>query len=140
MSQIWIYDTTSPFGIDKNGGITYFKVTLDKTKHSFVIDAIENREDQESKKKAMEVISSLKELKDGQILLRIRVKVFRGRMNVKMNYAQGGNKEDYLKTLEDIGPLDKLNVRFSLGDSYVFNWEGSSRLGINIYLEEVVIV
>jgi len=52
----------------------------------------------------------------------------------------GGDKEDYLKTLEDIGPLDKLNVRFSLGDSYVFNWEGSSRLGLNIYLEEVIIV
>ena len=140
MSQIWIYDTTSPFGIDKNGGITYFKVALDKTKHTFVIDAIENREDQESKKKAMEVISSLKDLKDNQILLRIRVKVFRGRMNVKMNYRMGGDKEDYLKTLEDIGPLDKLNIRFSLGDSYVFNWEGPSRLGINIYLEEVVIV
>jgi hypothetical protein len=140
MSQIWIYDTKSPFGIDKNGGITYFKVELDRVKHSFVINAIEDREDQESKKKNMEVISSLKDLKDGQILLRIRVKVFRGRMNVKMNYDKNGAKEDYLKTLEDIGPLDKLNVRFSLGDSYVFNWEGSSRLGINIYLEEVVIV
>ena len=140
MSQIWIYDTTSPFGIDKNGGITYFKVALDKTKHTFVIDAIENREEFECKKKGVEVISSLKELKDNQILLRIRVKVFRGRMNVKMNYNMGGDKEDYLKTLEDIGPLDKLNVRFSLGDSYVFNWEGSSRLGLNIYLEEVVIV
>ena len=88
----------------------------------------------------MEVISSLKDLKDNQILLRIRVKVFRGRMNVKMNYKIGGDKEDYLKTLEEIGPLEKLNIRFSLGDSYVFNWEGSSRLGINIYLEEVVIV
>lgn len=51
MSQIWIYDTTSPFGIDKNGGITYFKVALDRTKHSFVIDAIENREESESKKR-----------------------------------------------------------------------------------------
>ena len=140
MSQIWIYDTTSPFGIDKNGGITYFKVTLDRIKHGFVIDAIQNREIQESKKKDMEVISSLKELKDGQILLRIRIKIFRGRMNVKMNYHKNGDKEDYLKTLEDIGPLDKLNVRFSLGDSYIFNWEGKSRLGINIYLEEVVIV
>ena len=140
MSQIWIYDTTSPFGIDKNGGITYFKVILDRIKHSFVIDAIQNREVLESKKKDMEVISSLKELKDGQILLRIRVKVFRNRINVKMNYHKNGAKEDYLKTLEDIGPLDKLNVRFSLGDSYVFNWEGKSRLGINIYLEEVVIV
>ena len=113
---------------------------MDRTKHSFVIDAIQDREESEKKKKNMEVISSLKELKDNQILLRIRVKVFRGRMNVKMNYATGGAKEDYLKTLEDIGPLDKLNVRFSLGDSYVFNWEGTSRLGINIYLEEVVIV
>ena len=51
MSQIWIFDTTSPFGIDKNGGITYFKVALDRMKHSFVIDAIENREEQESKKR-----------------------------------------------------------------------------------------
>lgn len=140
MSQIWIYDTESPFGIDKNGGITYFKVALDKTKHSFVIDAIQNREESEFKKKGIEVISSLKELKDNQILLRIRMKVFRGRVNVKMNYRMGGDKDDYLKTLEDIGPLDKLNVRFSLGDSYVFNWEGCSRLGLNIYLEEVVIV
>ena len=140
MSQIWIYDTISPFGIDKNGGITYFKVALDRAKHSFVIDAIQDREESEKNKRNIEVISSLKELKDNQILLRIRMKVFRGRINVKMNYDKGGNKEDYLKTLEDIGPLDKLNVRFSLGDSYVFNWEGTSRLGINIYLEEVVIV
>jgi len=140
MSQIWIYETESPFGIDKNGGITYFKVLLDRTKHSFVIDAIENKEDFEFKKRGVEVISSLKLLKDDKLLLRIRIKVFRGRMNVKMNYKIGGDKEDYLKTLDDIGPLDKLNVRFSLGDSYVFNWEGQSRLGINIYLEEVVIV
>ena len=140
MSQIWIYETESPFGIDKNGGITYFKVLLDRTKHSFVIDAIENKEDFEYKKRGVEVISSLKLLKDDKLLLRIRIKVFKGRMNVKMNYKIGGDKEDYLKTLDDIGPLDKLNVRFSLGDSYVFNWEGQSRLGINIYLEEVVIV
>jgi len=140
MSQIWIYETESPFGIDKNGGITYFKVLLDRTKHSFVIDAIENKEDFEFKKKGIDVISSLKLLKDDKLLLRIRIKVFKGRMNVKMNYKIGGDKEDYLKTLDDIGPLDKLNVRFSLGDSYIFNWEGQSRLGINIYLEEVVIV
>ena len=134
MSQIWIYETESPFGIDKNGGITYFKVLLDRTKHSFVIDAIENKEDFEFKKKGIDVISSLKLLKDDKLLLRIRIKVFKGRMNVKMNYKIGGDKEDYLKTLDDIGPLDKLNVRFSLGDSYIFNWEGQSRLGINIYL------
>lgn len=139
MSKLWIYGTSCPYGIEKAGGITYFKVLLDPNKHDFVINAIRDREELESKKKrGMEVISSLKEFKNGNFLLRIRVKVFRGRISVKMGYE--GSNDDYLKTLDEIDSENKLNVRFSLGDGYIFNWEGESRLGINIYLEEVVIV
>lgn len=139
MSKLWIYGTSCPYGVEKSGGITYFKVLLDPHKHDFVITAIRERENLESKKKGgMEVVSSLKEFKNGKFLLRIRVKVFRGRMAVKMGYE--GKNEDYLKTIDEIDSDHNLNIRFSLGDGYIFNWEGESRLGINIYLEEIVIV
>lgn len=138
MSKLWIYDTESPFGLEKNGGIVYFKVVLWEGRHDFIINAIKEREERESKKNGnMEVISSLRQLKDKSWLLRLRVKVFKGRMAVKMSYKEDG--ENYLKGLDEICSADIINVKFSLGDGYIFNWEGQRRLGINIYLDELVV-
>jgi len=138
MSKLWIYNTECPYGLEKNGGIVYFKVILNEGKHDFIINAIREREEKESKRNGnMEVVSSLRQLKDKSWLLRLRVKVFKNKMAVKMSYKD--NTDNYLKTLDDISPSDEINVRFSLGDGYVFNWEGQRRLGINLYLDEVVV-
>jgi len=135
---LWIYNTECPYGLEKNGGIVYFKVILTEGKHDFIIDAIREREERESKRNGgMEVVSSLRQLKDKSLLLRLRVKVFKSKIAVKMSYKD--DTDNYLKTLDDISPSDEINVRFSLGDGYVFNWEGQRRLGINLYLEEVVV-
>jgi hypothetical protein len=137
MSKLWIYDTETPFGIEKNGGIVYFKVVLWEGRHDFILNAIREREERESKKNNMEVISSLRQLKDKSWLLRLRVKVFKGKMAVKMTYKE--NEDNYLKSLDEVTSSDMINVRFSLGEGYIFNWEGQRRLGINIYLDEVVV-
>lgn len=138
MSKLWIYDTESPYGIEKNGGIVYFKVVLWEGKHDFIMEAIREREERESKKNGgMEVVSSLRQLKDNSWLLRLRVKVFKGKMAVKMKYKD--DTDNYLKSLDEISSADMINVKFSLGDGYIFNWEGTRRLGINIYLDEVVV-
>jgi len=138
MSKLWIYDTECPYGIEKNGGIVYFKVLLMEGKHDFIIDAIREREERESKRNGgMEVVSSLRQLKDKSWLLRLRIKVFKGKMAVKMDYKKDTNC--YLNTIDEISSTDRIDVRISLGDGYVFNWEGQRRLGINLYLEEVVV-
>lgn len=138
MSKLWIYDTEAPYGLEKNGGIVYFKVVLWEGRHDFILDAIREREERECKKNNnLEVISSLRQLKDKSWLLRLRVKVFKGKMAVKMSYKE--DTENYLKSLDEISSSDMINVRFSLGDGYIFNWEGTRRLGINIYLDEVVV-
>jgi len=137
MSKLWIYDTETPFGLEKNGGIVYFKIVLWEGRHDFILNAIREREERESKKNNMEVISSLRQLKDKSWLLRLRVKVFKGKIAVKMTYKE--NEDNYLKSLDEVTSSDMINVRFSLGDGYIFNWEGQRRLGINIYLDEVVV-
>ena len=137
MSKLWIYNTNSPYGEEKHGGVHYFKVVVKEGKHDFIIDAIRDREEKEAKKFNQEVVSSLRQLKDGDWLLRLRVKYFRSRCMVKMDYRD--KTEQYLKTYDELTSSDELDVQITLGDGFIFNWNGESRVGLNIYLDKVVV-
>ena len=137
MSKLWIYNTECPYGIEKNGTIQYFKVLLNESKHDFIMNAIREREEQESKKLKAEVVSSLRKLKDGDWLLRLRLKSYRNHYNVKMDYRE--KTENYLKTFEEISSEDRIDTEIKLGGGFLFNWNGESRVGLDIYLEKVVV-
>lgn len=141
--KLLLENTNAPFGIEQSGGVVYLKVTLDdmNKNHQFIKDRVEYIEQIECKKiENLPIISNIRRLKDGHDLLRLRVKVFKNRKTVKMSYGPDCPKEDYLKTIDEI-PLDaKISVKISIGAAYKFFADGTEKLGLNLYVDEVTIL
>jgi len=84
-------------------------------------------------------MSNIRRLKDGNDLLKIRIKVFRGKKTLRMKYHQNSLKEDYLKTIDEI-PLDaEIDVLFSIGKGFIFKKDGEDTYSLNLYVEEVLV-
>ena len=140
--KLLINETTAPYGIESSGGIIYLKVILkDSKNHQFIKDRLEFIENIESKKMGdYPIISNLRRLKDGNDILRIRINVFKGRKLVKMNYDKKCEKEDYLKSIDEL-PLDaRINVKFSIKNGYIFQIDNENKFGLNITVDEVTIL
>jgi len=148
MEKLLLNDTVAPFGVensgkDTKGGITYLKVILrpDDKNHEFIKSRVEYFEDVESRKMGKyEIVSSIRPLKDGTDLLRLRIKNYKGRRLVKMLFAPTCDKDDYLRSVDDLYLYSKINVKFGVGDGYIFQADGTSKFGLNLYVDEVTIM
>jgi len=138
--KITVFNTSAPFGIESSGAIYYLKVLLDEN-HDFIRDRLEFIEKEEMKKLGnFPIVSNIRKLKDGKDILRIRIKTFKNRKLIKMNYDKKSNKEDYLMTIDELHIDTKINVKFSIGNGYIFQIDGENKFGLNITVDEVTIL
>ena len=86
------------------------------------------------------IVSNIRKLKDGKDILRVRIKTFKNRKLIKMNYDKKSNKEDYLMTIDELHIDTKINVKFSIGNGYIFQIDGENKFGLNITVDEVTIL
>lgn len=141
--KLLVQNTNAPFGIESSGNIFYLKIILksDNTNHQFIKDRIEYIENQECKSFGnIPIISNIRKLKDGSDLLRIKIKVFKNRKIVKMNYDKKCLKEDYLKSIDDLTLDAEINAKISIGSGYTFQADGETKFGLNLTLDEVTIL
>jgi len=141
--KLLVQNTNAPFGIEKNGGITYLKIILknDNTNHQFIKNRLEYIESEERKKLGdIPIISNIRKLKDNNDILRISIKTFKNNKFTKIKYEKNCLKEDYLKTLDELTLDAKIHVKFSIGKGYTFKIDGEDKFGLNIFLDEVTIL
>ena len=141
--KLVINKTTAPFGIESSGNIVYLKVKLnnDDINHQFIKDRLEYIEKEECKLMGnLKLVSNIRELKDGNCILRIRIKSYKGRKTVKMNYSKNCFKEDYLKSIDDLTLDAEIGVKFSIGNGYTFQSDGETKFGLGINVDEITIL
>jgi hypothetical protein len=142
---ITVFNTKSLYGVEKSGGIYYFKVILDDS-HEFVkerLDYLEKKECERIMKAdkfdSLPIMSNMRKMDNGTVILRIRIIVMRKRKIYKMKYDRNINKEDYLTGVDDLHIDSKIDVKFKVGTGYTFMANGSIHFGLNIYLDEIML-
>ena len=142
---ITIFNTKSLYGVEQSGGIYYLKVILDDS-HSFVKERLELLEQKECERimKAdrfdeLPIMSNMRKMDNGTVILRIRIIVMRGRKIYKMKYDRNVHKEDYLTGVDELHIDSHIDVKFKVGTGYTFMANGKAHFGLNIYLDEVML-
>ena len=142
---ITVFNTKSLYGVEQSGGIYYLKVILDDS-HSFVKERLELLEQKECERimKAdrfdeLPIMSNMRKMDNGTVILRIRIIVMRGRKIYKMKYDRNVHKEDYLTGVDELNIDSKIDVKFKIGTGYIFMANGKAHFGLNIYLDEVML-
>ena len=142
---ITVFNTKSLYGVEQSGGIYYLKVILDDS-HSFVKERLEFLEQKECERimKAdrfdeLPIMSNMRKMDNGTVILRIRIIVMRGRKIYKMKYDRNVHKEDYLTGVDELHIDSRIDVKFKVGTGYTFMSNGKAHFGLNIYLDEVML-
>jgi len=85
------------------------------------------------------IMSNMRKMDNGTVILRIRIIVMRGRKIYKMKYDQNVHKEDYLTGVDDLHIDSHIDVKFKVGTGYTFIANGKTHFGLNIYLDEIML-